>query len=137
MHRTLLLTLAMLLGPFCAIGQQLQVQELDKYITQAMHDLEIPGLSIAIVKDDAVVLAKGYGVRKLGEPAPVDEHTLFMIGSTSKAFTTASLALLIDEGKLKWDDPRPEVSAKISALRSVRDPRVDSPRPPHSSHWSE
>ncbi len=51
------------------------------------------------------MLAKGYGVKKLGEPAPVNERTLFAIGSSSKAFTAASVAMLVDEGKLKWDDP--------------------------------
>jgi CubicO group peptidase (beta-lactamase class C family) len=104
-RRILLLIVVVLLGVCHAAGQRPPLQELDKYITQAMHDLEVPGLAIAVVKDDTVVLAKGYGVRKLGEPAPVDEHTLFMIASTTKAFTVASLAMLVDEGKLKWDDP--------------------------------
>jgi len=64
-----------------------------------------------------VVLAKGYGVRKLGEPAKVDEHTLFGIGSNTKAFTTAALAMLVDEGRIDWDDrvqhclSRPETMA--------------------------
>ena len=100
----LFLMVVVLLALSHAAGQQ-PLQELDKLIPQAMHDLEIPGLSIAVVKDDAVVLTKGYGVRKLGEPARVDEHTLFMIASTTKAFTAASLAMFVDEGKLKWDDP--------------------------------
>ena len=65
----------------------------------------MPGLAIAIVKDDRIVLAKGYGVKKLGDPAPVNENTLFAIGSSSKAFTAAGIAMLVDEGKLKWDDP--------------------------------
>jgi len=59
---------------------------------------------VAIVKDGKTVLAKGYGVRKLGNPTPVDENTLFGIGSNTKAFTTAALASLVDEGKLSWDD---------------------------------
>src|SRR5262249_56080173 len=66
---------------------------------------EVPGLAIAVVKDDAVVLVRGYGVRKLGDKAPVGEHTLFAIGSASKAFTAAALGMLVDEGKAKWDDP--------------------------------
>jgi CubicO group peptidase (beta-lactamase class C family) len=85
-------------------AQQPSFQELDRYIVGAMHDAEIPGLSIAVVKDDAVVFAKGYGVRKLGDNAPVDEHTIFNIASVTKGFTTASLAMLVDEGKLGWDD---------------------------------
>ena len=60
---------------------------------------------MAIVKDGKIVVAKGYGVRKLGDSAPVDEHTLFGIGSNTKAFTTAALATLVDDGKLSWDDP--------------------------------
>ncbi|MGD9723455.1 MAG: serine hydrolase [Pirellulales bacterium] len=78
---------------------------LDDYLTKAIADWKVPGLAIAIVKDDALVHAKGYGVRKLGESTPVDERSLFAIGSTSKAFTAACLAILADEGKLKWDDP--------------------------------
>ncbi|MCA1573520.1 MAG: serine hydrolase, partial [Acidobacteria bacterium] len=70
-----------------------------------LRDWEVPGLSIAIVKNDQVVFVKGYGVRKLGDPTPVNERTLFAIGSSSKAFTAASVAMLVDEGKLKWDDP--------------------------------
>ena len=77
----------------------------DDYVNRSMKEWEIPGMAIAIVKDDKVVFAKGYGVRDIGKPAPVDEHTLFAIGSSSKAFTAASLAILMDEGKLKWDDP--------------------------------
>jgi len=78
--------------------------DLDGYISRAMQTFEVPGLSIAIVKDGRVVLAKGYGVRKMGESVPVDENTLFGIGSNTKAFTSALLASLVDEGKLSWDD---------------------------------
>lgn len=65
----------------------------------------MPGIAVAIVKDGKVVHAKGYGVREIGKPAKVDEHTLFGIASNSKAFTAAALAMLVDEDKLKWDDP--------------------------------
>src|ERR1700683_5592786 len=70
-----------------------------------MKTFDVPGIAVAIVKDGKVVLAKGLGVKKLGDPAPVDENTMFAIGSNSKAFTTAALATLVDEGKLAWDDP--------------------------------
>lgn len=104
---------------FCLIGQLLLVAVLaqvalaqngalngfDDYVNRAMKEWEVPGVAIAIVKGDQVVLAKGYGVRKIGEPAPVDERTLFAIGSSSKAFTAASIAMLVDDGKVKWDDP--------------------------------
>ena len=69
-----------------------------------MKTFDVPGMSVAIVKDGKVVLAKGYRVRKLGEPTPVDENTLFGIGSNTKAFTAAAVATLVDEGKLSWDD---------------------------------
>jgi CubicO group peptidase (beta-lactamase class C family) len=79
--------------------------DLDAYVTSAMKTFDVPGIAVSIVKDGKVVLAKGYGVRKLGDPTPVDEFTMFGIGSNTKAFTTAALATLIDEGKLSWDDP--------------------------------
>ncbi len=77
----------------------------DEYVLKAMKDWEVPGLALAVVKDDKIIFAKGYGVRTLGEPTPVDEKTLFAIGSSSKAFTAAAIAMLVDDGKLKWDDP--------------------------------
>ncbi|MGE0555645.1 MAG: serine hydrolase [Gemmatimonadales bacterium] len=77
---------------------------LDRYVEKALADWGVPGAAVAIVRGDSVILAKGYGVRRLGESAPVDAETIFAIGSNSKAFTTAALALLVDEGKLAWDD---------------------------------
>ena len=65
---------------------------------------ETPGMAIAIVENGETVLAKGYGVRKIGTNAPVDADTIFMTGSTGKAVTVAALATLVDAGKLGWDD---------------------------------
>jgi len=79
--------------------------DLDAYVASSMKTFEVPGIAVAIVKDGKIVVAKGYGVRKLGDPTPVDEFTMFGIGSNTKAFTTAALSTLIDEGKLSWDDP--------------------------------
>lgn len=79
--------------------------DLDAYAARVLKEFDVPGLAVAIVKDGKVVLAKGYGVRKLGEPNPVDENTLFGIASNTKAFTSAALAMLVDEGKITWDDP--------------------------------
>ena len=79
-------------------------QDLDAFAARVLKEFEVPGLAVAIVKDGKVVLAKGYGVRKLGEPTPVDENTLFGIASNTKAFTAAALAMLVDEGKISWDD---------------------------------
>lgn len=81
------------------------LQKIDLQIRKMMADWECPGMAMAIVKDDAVIFAKGYGVRELGKPELVDENTLFAVGSQTKAFTAAALAILVDEGKLKWDDP--------------------------------
>ena len=66
--------------------------DIDAYVRRIMEDFEVPGLALAIVKDGRVVLAKGYGVRALGEPARVDEHTLFGIASNTKAFTATAAA---------------------------------------------
>lgn len=81
------------------------VAEFDAYVARAVRDWRAPGLAIAVVKDDSVVFAKGYGVRDIGAPTPVDVHTRFAIGSTTKAMTVAALAMLVDEGKVRWDDP--------------------------------
>ena len=77
---------------------------LDRYVAAAARDWHVPGLAIAIVKGDSLVFAKGYGVLEAGKPTPATEHTRFAIGSTTKAITTVALAMLVDEGKLRWDD---------------------------------
>jgi CubicO group peptidase (beta-lactamase class C family) len=80
------------------------IRDLDAYTAKAVADWKVPGLAIAVVKDGRIVFAKGYGVREIGKPAPVDTQTLFAIGSTTKAMTSASIGMLVDEGKLRWDD---------------------------------
>ena len=77
----------------------------DALVAKSLKTFGVPGMGIAVVKDGRVVLAKGYGVRKLGEPAPVDARTLFGIASNTKVFTATALALLVEEGKLAWDAP--------------------------------
>lgn len=76
----------------------------DAHVEQALREHEVPGMAIAIVENGQVVQAKGYGVRRLGAPEAVDADTIFPTGSTGKAFTAAALAILVDEGKLDWDD---------------------------------
>lgn len=76
--------------------------DLDEYVARSMKTFDVPGMGVAIVKDGKILVAKGYGVRKLGDPTPVDEFTMFGIGSNTKAFTTSALATLVDEGKLSW-----------------------------------
>jgi CubicO group peptidase (beta-lactamase class C family) len=82
-----------------------QVRELDAYIVKGVQDWQIPGLSISVVRNDSVIFAKGYGVRRLGAPGAVDEQTLFGIMSTTKALTAMAVAMLVDEHKLAWNDP--------------------------------
>ena len=79
--------------------------DLDGYVAQVMKAFEVPGLSVAVVKDGKVLLARGYGVRRMGDPAPVDGKTQFGIASNTKIFTATALALLVEEGKLAWDAP--------------------------------
>ncbi|GGK76397.1 serine hydrolase [Rufibacter glacialis] len=84
---------------------QADLQKLDAYYQQALKDWNVPGMAIAIVKNDSVVFAKGYGVRDLQKGGAVDANTVFGIASNTKAYTAAALAMLVDEGKLRWDDP--------------------------------
>lgn len=101
------LAVALLLAPGLRSvnAQQNRLTGFDQYVEKSMRDWQVPGLAIAVVKDDKVVFAKGFGVRTVGGADKVDEHTLFAIGSNTKQFTSAALAMLVDEGKIKWDDP--------------------------------
>ena len=82
-----------------------QLKEFDAFVAKGMKDWGIPGLSVSVVKNDSVIFAKGYGVRSLAAPGAVDDQTLFGIMSTTKAFTAMSLAMLVDEHKVAWNDP--------------------------------
>ena len=96
-----MISLAVLLG---ATGPSPEPPgDTDAYVARAMQAFAVPGLALTIV-DGSTVIAKGYGVRELGRSAAVDDRTRFPIGSESKAFTAAALAILVDEGKLHWDD---------------------------------
>ena len=88
-----------------ALAQKEPFNGLNEYIVKAMKEWETPGLAIAIVKNDSVIFAKGYGVRKLGENSPVTPKTIFAIASTTKAMTAACLGMLVDSSKVRWDDP--------------------------------
>lgn len=78
---------------------------LDAAIERAREQWHAPGLAVAIVKDDRVVYQRGFGTKQLGRNDPVDEHTAFTLASTTKAFTAMALGLLVEDGKLRWDDP--------------------------------
>jgi len=91
-----------------AAGPSLRAQTLDgyaEYVERAVADWDATGLAVAVVKDGEPLLARGFGALRLGEPGRVDEHTRFAIGSTTKAMTVAAIGMLVDEGKLGWDDP--------------------------------
>ena len=88
-----------------SLAQPGLLKGLDNYIQKALMDWDIPGLSIAIVRNDKIVYAKGFGVGNIYTKDPVDENTIFAIASNTKAFTTTGLGLLVQEGKLDWDDP--------------------------------
>lgn len=81
------------------------LEGLAEYIEHMRQDWKVPGLAIAIVKNDSVVLMRGFGVREMGKPEPIDEHTIFAIASCSKAFTATLIGMLADEHKLDWDEP--------------------------------
>lgn len=78
--------------------------KLDAYITKAVLDAKVTGMAVGIIKDDEVVFSRGYGVRSVETNTPVNPQTQFGIGSCSKAFTTAAIGILVDEGKLRWND---------------------------------
>ncbi|MEA3444220.1 MAG: serine hydrolase [Bacteroidota bacterium] len=77
---------------------------LDTYFAKALADWEVPGMAIGIVKNDSLVFAKGYGVREMGKSETVDSNTMFAIASNTKAFTSAAISILVEEGKLSLDD---------------------------------
>lgn len=77
----------------------------DTFIDSVRTAFDVPGMAVTVVKDGRVLLAKGYGVRTLGTREKVDETTLFGIASNTKAFTAAAIAMLVEEGKLRWDAP--------------------------------
>jgi CubicO group peptidase (beta-lactamase class C family) len=105
LHRRFWLALLFLSFAGALKAQPAELAGLDSYIEQAMADWEVPGLAVAVVKDGEVVYARGFGVRRLGGTEAVDEHTVFAIASNSKAVTATALGILVDGGKIGWDDP--------------------------------
>lgn len=100
------LTLALALAAALAsVAHAAPPADLDARIERAMSAHGVPGMAVAVVEGGEVVVARGYGVRELGKPDRVDADTLFPTGSTGKAVTATALAILVDEGKLAWDDP--------------------------------
>lgn len=83
---------------------QLSSRQIDSLVQSGLTKFDVAGFAIAVVKDGKIIHKKGYGLKSIATKLPVDEHTNFQIASNSKAFTTAALAILIDEGKLSWKD---------------------------------
>jgi len=83
---------------------QISPKEVDQLVEKAMGKFNVAGLAVAIVKDGKIVHSKGYGVKSIITKEPVSGHTNFQIASNTKAFTTAALAILVEEGKLSWND---------------------------------
>ncbi|MBC8099433.1 MAG: beta-lactamase family protein, partial [Armatimonadetes bacterium] len=94
--------------------------ELEAYINEILVTLEVPGASVAIVRDGEVVYTQGFGVRELGGTDPVTPDTLMMIGSTTKSFTTLLMAILVDEGVITWDTPVVDILPSFA----LQDPEV-------------
>ena len=102
--------------------------EVTALVNRAMSEFNVPGMAIGIVKRDQVLFSKGFGVRELGKQEKIDSKTLFKIASNSKAFTTAALAVLVDDGLISWDglviDYLPEFRMKdpwVTANFTVKD----------------
>ena len=109
--KTRFLSIILILGvsiccviPYFSTAQPIASPQIDALVQRTLTAFDVPGIAVAVVKDGKVIHAKGYGVRSLKTGAPVDENTLFGIASNSKAFTAAALGILMDEGKLTWDD---------------------------------
>ncbi|HKP69227.1 MAG TPA: serine hydrolase [Pyrinomonadaceae bacterium] len=120
MKTILLLALVTLTAFTPAAFAQNSADALDHYIESARKSWDIPGLSVAIVQDGKVVLAKGYGVKEVGKNDAVDSQTLFGAMSTTKAMTAVAMALLVDEGKINWRD---KVSKYLPDFR-IADPYI-------------
>jgi CubicO group peptidase (beta-lactamase class C family) len=97
-----ILLICVLLSTTCFA--QLSSTQIDALVQNALEKFKVAGVAVAVVKDGKIVHEKGYGLRSITTKLPVDEHTNFQIASNSKAFTTAALSILIDEGKLSWND---------------------------------
>ena len=104
LRRFVTLSLFLLSGFGWAQTPDPKVRDIEAFVENVRLKWNVPGMAVAVVKDGEVLLAKGYGLREMGKPEKVDEATLFAIASNSKAFTTAMLAMLVDEKKLRWDD---------------------------------
>ena len=98
-----LLLLGFSFATFAQDREGISDAEIAKLANHVMQEFQVPGMAIGIVRGNETVYAKGFGIREVGLPGQVDRDTMFKIASNSKAFTTAALAMLVDEGKIAWD----------------------------------
>ena len=107
----LLLTITLLAGcstpatPTIAPELQQKLDLLVEQLEQQRQTHHIPGMAIAVVKDDEVILTHGFGIASVEKETPVTPETIFAIGSSTKTFTSTLVGMLVDEGKMDWDDP--------------------------------
>ncbi len=97
--------LVILTSASASYAQAVDAAAVDAIMENALKAWQVPGASLAIVRGDEIVYLKGYGVKELNTRQPVTPDTIFAIGSTTKAFVTTAMAMLVDEGKMNWDDP--------------------------------
>jgi len=83
---------------------QITSKEIDELVSKSLTSFNVPGISVAVVKDGKVIHSKGYGIANIQTKKKVNENTLFGIASNSKAFTTAAFAILVDDNRIQWDD---------------------------------
>ena len=114
-----IIAMAMSAGP--ALAQE-PFPGIEAYITKAIADWKVPGLAVAVVRGDSVIYARGFGVRKVGTTDTVDDRTLFEIGSSSKSFTATLVAMMVSDGKMRWDD---RIAMYLPELR-LQDPLANA-----------
>ncbi len=115
----------------------------NEFVAKVMADWQVPGMAVAIVKDGKVIFAEGFGLRDMAQGLKVTPNTLFPIGSCSKAFTAADVGILVDEGKVAWDEPvrtylpdfklQDEYASAHATLRDLLSHRTGLPR--HDLMW--
>lgn len=99
-----ILSLICIIATLPIAAQTITSSEIDILVEKTMKEFNVAGVAVAVVKDGKIIHEKGYGVKSINTKLPVDEHTNFQIASNSKAFTTAALSILVDEGKISWKD---------------------------------
>lgn len=99
-----ILTIGIVFFTFNLSAQNIAVSKVDEVVERTLKTFNVPGIAVGIVHNDEVVLAKGYGIANINTGEKVNSNTNFGIASNSKAFTTTAIALLIDQGKINWDD---------------------------------